>query len=67
MASTPYDLNFKVERKDVVVCERKLTADDLVKFRRVGAPGRPAPAQVAGGQGIAWVNISYWHSVCISI
>lgn len=35
MASTPYDLSFRVERTDEVVCEKTLTADDLANFRRV--------------------------------
>mmetsp|Transcript_13838 Transcript_13838/g.29854 ORF Transcript_13838/g.29854 Transcript_13838/m.29854 type:complete len:608 (+) Transcript_13838:164-1987(+) len=33
MASTPYLLNFKADRKDELVCEKALTNDELAKFR----------------------------------
>lgn len=35
MATTPYQLNFRTERKDEVICEKALSEDDMVKFRKV--------------------------------
>jgi hypothetical protein len=35
MATTPYALAFRADRKDEVVCEKTLSDDDMVKFRRV--------------------------------
>lgn len=37
MASTPYQLNFRTERKSEVVCDMQLDTERLNKFRRVGA------------------------------
>lgn len=39
MATLPYLLNFMVDRKDEKTCERILTDDDMVKFRRVSMGG----------------------------
>jgi hypothetical protein len=35
MATTPYELNFMVERKSEKTCEKTLTDEDMIKFRRV--------------------------------
>lgn len=35
MASTPYLLNFRTERKDEAVCTKPLTNDELATFRKV--------------------------------
>lgn len=35
MASTPYLLNFRTERKDEAVCTKALTNDELATFRKV--------------------------------
>jgi hypothetical protein len=35
MATTPYQLNFMVDRKDEKTCEKTLTDEDMIKFRRV--------------------------------
>lgn len=37
MASTPYKLNFKTDRKEENICTKSLNADELQKFRTVGA------------------------------
>jgi hypothetical protein len=39
MASTPYQLSFRTDRKDEVVCEKTLSQDDLSVFRKVGRGG----------------------------
>ncbi len=39
MASTPYQLSFRTDRKDEVVCEKTLSQDDLSVFRKVGGGG----------------------------
>lgn len=44
MATTPYDLSFRVDRKDDIVCEKTLSQDDIVNFRKVG----PLPSSLAG-------------------
>lgn len=36
MATTPYQLNFRTDRKDEVICEKTLSDDDMIKFRKVG-------------------------------
>lgn len=36
MATTPYQLAFRTDRKDEVICEKTLSDDDMVKFRKVG-------------------------------
>jgi hypothetical protein len=41
MATTPYDLSFRVDRKDDIVCEKTLSQDDIVNFRKVGTPEQP--------------------------
>jgi len=46
MASTPYDLAFRVERTNQTVCKKTLSADDLEKFRDVSHSGGCA---VGGG------------------
>lgn len=38
MATTPYDLNFMIDRKEEKVCEKTLTDEDMVKFRKVSLP-----------------------------
>ena len=38
MATTPYALNFRVDRTAEVVCERTLGEEDLAQFRRVSRP-----------------------------
>lgn len=35
MASTSYKLNFQTARKNEVICERTLKAEELNKFRKV--------------------------------
>jgi hypothetical protein len=35
MASTPYDLSFRVERANQTICKKTLSSDDLEKFRDV--------------------------------
>jgi hypothetical protein len=35
MAATPYDLAFRVDRRDAVLCEKHLKKDDITKFRKV--------------------------------
>lgn len=35
MASTPYDLAFRVERTNQTVCKRTLSEEDLERFRDV--------------------------------
>lgn len=35
MATTPFELNFMVDRKDEKVCDKTLTDQDMVKFREV--------------------------------
>jgi hypothetical protein len=35
MATTPYQLNFRVDRKDELLCEKTLSDDDMAKFRKV--------------------------------
>jgi hypothetical protein len=37
MATTPYQLNFRTDRKDQVICEKTLSDDDMAKFRKVSA------------------------------
>ena len=37
MATTPYDLKFRVDRKDEPVCTKTLSSDDVAKFRRVSS------------------------------
>lgn len=41
MATTPYQLNFKTDRKDEVICEKTLSDDDMAKFRKVSRPAGP--------------------------
>ncbi len=37
MATTPYQLNFRTDRKDQVICEKALSDDDMAKFRKVSS------------------------------
>lgn len=34
MANTPYDLGFRVDRRNELICEKSLSADELNKFRK---------------------------------
>jgi hypothetical protein len=45
MATTPYDLSFRVDRKDDIVCEKTLSQDDIVSFRKVGPPPSQQPSR----------------------
>lgn len=39
MATTPYDLSFRVDRNSEVICVSEFNEDALAKFRRVSGCG----------------------------
>jgi hypothetical protein len=53
MATTPYQLNFRTDRKDEVICEKTLSDDDMAKFRKVSClhhpQGLPAASIMTAG------------------
>jgi hypothetical protein len=52
MASTPFQLNFVIERKDETVCTKTLTAEELSTFRKVSTAGElSVPSEAASGRG----------------
>jgi hypothetical protein len=62
MASTPYELNFMKERKSEKTCEKLLTDEDMIKFRRVSLQGFVI---AAGGPLCAANLMSFQGAVCL--